>query len=234
MNKPTSQKLDDDLVTADEVAEHLRSHPDFFTHHPALLEHLRIPHHVVGAVSLVERQIRVLRKKNHALEQKLLSLVKTAKANEVLSSRMHNLSLALIQADNLDDVLACAQEQLIQAFNADTVTIQLFDTPALKQSGLHKADKKNTLELFGRAYENHRPLCGRLEESQLKFLFGDEAKDIGSAVFVPLATTEPIGYLALGSRDNNRFTPGMGTLFLGYLGELLTQAVSTQIARESR
>ncbi len=233
MSKPIAQTLPGSDLNAQEVADYLRSHPDFFEQNTALLEQLRIPHRVDGAVSLVERQIQVLRNKNQKLEQKLLSLVKAAKANETLSSRMHNLALALIDTDNLDDVLAIAQEQLVQAFHADTATIQLFEDAALDKSGMHTADKAQTLALFGDAFKSHRPLCGRLKTEQLQYLFPEEADELGSAVFVPLATTEPLGYLALGSHDKNRFHPGMGTLFLGYLGELVTQAIAAQIRRES-
>ena len=48
------------------LAAFLRSNPDFFLRNGDLLANLRLPHISGGAISLVERQIEVLREKLHA------------------------------------------------------------------------------------------------------------------------------------------------------------------------
>lgn len=203
-------------LTEEQVAEYLKTHPEFFDNRDALLEQLRLPHHVSGAVSLIERQVRVLRTKNEQLERKFFSLVKAAKANETLSSRMHQLALALMSATQLSEVIKTAEGTLTQAFQADSALVALFDDN----------NRQETLDLFADAYASQRPVCGTLTQKQQAFLFGDNSETIQSAVLVPLSDQEtPIGYLALGSHDANRFHAGMGTLFLGYLGELITAAV---------
>lgn len=202
-------------LTEEQVAEYLRTHPEFFDNRHALLEQLRLPHHVSGAVSLIERQIRVLRTKNHQLERKFLSLVKAAKANETLSSRMHQLAIALVSAGGLEEVIHTAESTLTQAFQADSARVKLLDDE----------NREETLDLFSDAYASNRPVCGTLTEKQKTFVFGTEVSNIQSAVLVPLSHGQPEGYLALGSHDANRFHAGMGTLFLGYLGELVTAAI---------
>ena len=42
-----------------------------------------------------------------------------------------------------------------------------------------------------------------------------------SAALIPLGKKGRIGLLGIGSQEGNRFHPGMGTLFLTHLGELL-------------
>ena len=80
------------------VAEYLQTYPDFFERNTALLAKLRLPHlRDVGAtVSLVERQVEVLRERNQALERKLKELVDVARANDALADRIHRLSQRLI------------------------------------------------------------------------------------------------------------------------------------------
>ncbi len=231
MTTQTNPKPHRHQTTPEQVIDFLRTNPSFFENQASLLESLRLPHNAGGAVSLIERQVLVLRNKNKNLEDKFLSLVKAAKTNETLNSRMHTLALALMQADSLDDVLAIAQEQLVSAFKADVATIRVLNHKPHK-SELHCIKNDQAELLFHDAFESHRPLCGRLNDDQLQHLFCDETDTIHSAVFVPMSTTEPLGYLALGSHDKQRFHPGMGTLFLDHLGELITQATSAQIHRE--
>lgn len=213
-------------LTEDEIATYLRAHPEFFETRESLLEQLRLPHHVSGAVSLVERQIRVLRKKNEQLEQKLMTLVKAAQANEQLSSRMHQLALAMISASDLDDVIQISERNLTHAFKADTASVKLLSNDRLEDSS-NSVDRDECLGMFKDAFDQNRPVCGTLTSKQQDYLFGDRVEKVGSSVFVPLNHEEPLGYLVLGSHDKNRFHAGMGTLFLGYLGELIAHAISS-------
>ena len=54
------------------IAAYLQHNPDFFERHHAVLARLRLPHARGGStISLVERQIEVLREKHAAVEAKL-------------------------------------------------------------------------------------------------------------------------------------------------------------------
>ena len=60
------------------VARYLQLNPDFFERHQPLLARLRLPHARTGAtISLVERQVEVLREKQSGVEQKLASAVRS-------------------------------------------------------------------------------------------------------------------------------------------------------------
>lgn len=223
MSSQSRPDATDDGLTEAAVEAYLRAHPDFFERHLSLLDVLKLPHPVGGAVSLIERQVSVLREKNRQLERKLLDLVQVARDNEHLSSRLHHLALGLMDADSLDAVLATVQEQLRGEFKADYVVIRLLGGDG--QGPHFVASDSAGLAAFEDLMRDRRPVCGRLTEAQRAFLFGEAAESVGSAVMVPLSGTEPLGILALGSRDADRFHPGMGTLFLGYLGELISKAV---------
>ncbi len=234
MTTQTSTELkQDDTLTAEEVEAWLYEHPDFFANHEDLLEVMRIPHPAFGVTSLLERQVTLLRNKNHLLEGKLRGLVAVARENEKLSSRLHDLALALVEADSLDAVIATSREQLLHAFKAEFVTLKLFPREG-RPGTVHDVDPAEVTELFARAFRSNRPQCGGLNEKQIACLFPEHAEEIESAVLVPLIENEPIGYLALGSTRKSRFHPGMGTLFLGYLGELITRCIVIYQQREAQ
>lgn len=225
----THTNLAEDALSEEAVEAWLRAHPDFFERHLALLEVLRLPHPAGGgAVSLIERQIGWLRDKNRQLERKLLDLVQVARENERLSQRMHHLALGLMDADSLDAVLATTQEQLRTEFRADHVVVRLLGNPG---DGLHfMAGNDPALDALEKLFETRRPLCGRLSDEQLSALFPEDDEPLQSAVAVPLMEgSRRLGVLALGSREETRFHPGMGTLFLGYLGEIISHAVATRL-----
>ncbi len=215
--------------TEDTVEEYLREHPDFFERRSALLTDLRIPHRSGKAVSLIERQVAALREHNQQLERRLMDLVGMARENESLSSRLHRLALGLLEAQGLDDVLACTRDLLCEEFPATEVVVRLLGSgpAAAGLSEAHALDAQVSERIFPRLFRSPRPLCGNLERAQLEYLFG--GRDIRSAVAVPLSDGRKLGVLALGSVDRDRFHRGMGTLFLENLGELVARAVKTHM-----
>lgn len=231
MNRPTTTEPYQEPLSEADVATYLREHPDFFARHLPLLEILKLPHPTHGAVSLVERQTTVLRERNRRTERKLKELVQLARENEQLSANLHRLGLGLLQADSLDSVLATTQEQLCDEFKADEVVVRLIGVGILEAPYVCHRDDPG-LTYFKELFKHRRPVCGKVDEEQLDWLFGKEAaKQLESAVIIPLIDTSPLGLLALGSYESDRFHPSMGTLFLGYLGELVGAAVSNRLGR---
>ena len=67
-----------DPASDEAVHEYLSEHPDFFERHDDLLNSLRLPHVTGGTVSLVERQVSMLRQKDLKLERRLRELLEVA------------------------------------------------------------------------------------------------------------------------------------------------------------
>ena len=68
----STQSAQDLLPSVDDpsVTQYLQQHPDFFERHPQLLTRLRLQHPRNGTtISLIERQVDVLREKHAELEQ---------------------------------------------------------------------------------------------------------------------------------------------------------------------
>ncbi|MGA7949432.1 MAG: DUF484 family protein, partial [Thiobacillaceae bacterium] len=93
-------------VPSVDIADYLRSHPDFFNQHAELLADLHIPHpHGTHAVSITERQILSLREKVRLLESRLADLIQLGEENDAISDKLHNLTVGLTGAANIHALL---------------------------------------------------------------------------------------------------------------------------------
>lgn len=205
------------------VADYLQDNPGFFESHPDLLARLQLPHAAGGAVSLVERQMAILRQQNRQLERKLVDLVEVARANDRLVERMQDLTVALFEAADREGVVQTVFEQLRDAFGADQCAMVVFgaDAPAPARA---MARDDDALAAFKGFLEAGRPVLGKLKPDQLSFLFNDSAA-ISSAVLVPLGQRAEHGFLGIGSHSAEQFNPTMGTVYLARMGILIGLAL---------
>jgi len=222
----TSQQTQSPLLPLEEktVADYLRDNPEFFQNNASLLASLQIPHAVGPAVSLVEYQVKVLRDQNSQLKRKLMDLVHVARDNNRLNERMHQLTLGLIKSNSLEALLDTLRENLLGEFKADTVIMRLagMAEALTRECGVDLYDPHAPeLQHFETFLKTSRPQCGRFKPEQLQYLFGDQAQAIESVALIPLGHNSKHGLLAIGSQEASRFHPGMGTLFLTHLGELM-------------
>ena len=216
----TSERSTENLV-----ADYLKNNLDFFVKNPAILAELKIPHEHGGAISLVEKQLTVLREQNQETNKKIHELIEIATQNEELARRMHQLALTLIDADNPKDIFSTMYDNLKKNFHADRVIVRLFANPAfIDSSATGEFVGKESIEesLFKRIIEKREPLSGKMKHQQQVFLFGDDGDDIASSVMIPLHGVGWGGILAIGSFDAERFQPGMGIELLANLGEILS------------
>jgi uncharacterized protein YigA (DUF484 family) len=206
-----------------QVADYLAAHPGFFEQHSELLMELRLPHTRGEAVSLVERQLAALREKCAGYEQKLETLMEVGHKNDILMDQLHSLTLALIEAANLDEVLTVLEDHLHKQFQADAVELRLFSPAVLEDaSGLAPSEQEGFAQ-FHTFFSKGLPLCGRLTRGQLDYLFGPGAEDVRSTALLPLRGESIVGMLAIGSGDEGRFHGGMGTDFLRRLAEVASK-----------
>ncbi|WP_018867633.1 MULTISPECIES: DUF484 family protein [unclassified Thioalkalivibrio] len=214
-------------IGAADVEAYLRAHPDFFQDHLPLLDILRIPHPSGGAVSLLERQVALLREKHRAMEQHMGELVERARDNERMGQHLHELAKTLMRAENLDAVLALTQDALRNELGAERVSIRLAHR---KVDDLHALDK-GELGTFDPLFSRGKAQCGRVPAEMLDVLF-DDAEEIGSAILMPLGDdADRIGVLGLASESADRFQPDMGTYFVTHIGDLLAESIRCHVER---
>jgi uncharacterized protein YigA (DUF484 family) len=221
----------DQELTEQAVHDYLAAHPDFFENHPALLNSLNLPHASGGAVSLVERQVSVLRQKDRKLEKQLKELIGVARSNDLLAVKIHELALQLMAANDLKTTIAALEVAMRNGFNADQAVLVIFGDPGafgdIDGGRFFRVIEKNdeALSPFRTFFGSKSARCGQIRDAQRNFLFHETADEIGSAALVPLTDGAEIGFLAIGSADANRFHPGMSIDFLTRLGDFVASAL---------
>ena len=213
---------------AKDVVNYLKKNPDFFNSNPELLAELSIPHQHGGAVSLVERQVAVLREQNQKAKKRLHELIEIARRNEKLARHMHQLSLSLMAAKGLENIFSVLYNALKKNFLADQGIVRLFADPVSDTESGDEFVGADCPEkhLFQSITDKRLPISGHLNPQQCAFLFDDK---IESAVIVPLHGKEWDGLLAIGSLDEGRFQPVMGVDLLSNLGDILSLALTPWI-----
>jgi hypothetical protein len=212
------------MITAQDVCRFLEKQPDFFVDHPELLEMLHVPHRTDGqAVSLVERQVKVLRANQVETRQRLAELIRNARDNETLVGRVHRLALRLIASGSaapdggppaLEHLAPLVEAAMREDFGVSPARLL---APAAVPESL-----RSTLLSSG------TPHCGRLREEDRCALLGAAAEGITSLALVPLGPAAARGLLVLGSTDTARFHPGMATDFLARIAELIATALGAE------
>ncbi len=214
------------------VVDYLQVEKDFFIRHTDLLRKLSIPHPSGVAISLVERQLTLLREQNKELKQQLHDLIENAKANGSLSKKVQDLVLAVLAAATPQAMLEALFSSLRMDFNVVVLTLWLFfdsqssppPFPSHPNVALIARDAPE-LGAFTQVLKNTRPTCGRLTAEQGLYLFGDAADRAVSCALIPLGELQYQGLLAIGSRKPDRFRADLGTLFLDYLGAVVGRAL---------
>ncbi len=223
-----------DAINDGSVTQYLETYPDFFERNVGLLAKLRLPHlrESSATVSLVERQVEVLRDRNQSLERKLAELLDVARANDALANRIHCLSQRLIRGRTLLEVINAVETSLREDFDARNSVLLLFmeqarDLEAAAGRFLKTADPTDdVIKTFESLLQSGKPRCGQIRDVQRDFLFGKDSIEIGSVALAPLGAKGALGLLAIGASDADRFHPAMSTEFLTRIGELLANALT--------
>lgn len=217
----------EDEISDKTVQDYLEANPDFFERHGALLRSMQLPHEAGGSVSLIERQVSMLRQKELKQRRQLKELIEVARANDLLSAKIHELTLQLFAAKDLHASISSVEEAMRSGFNADQAVLVLFGDPALFEDidvgRFFRVVKRNddTLGPFDTFLKSNTPRCGQVRDSQRHFLFREDADEIGSVALVPLGKKAHIGFIAIGSADADRFHPGMSVDFLARVGDVV-------------
>ncbi|PKM25770.1 MAG: DUF484 domain-containing protein [Gammaproteobacteria bacterium HGW-Gammaproteobacteria-13] len=211
-------------LDSETVAAYLRLHPEFFIDHDELIPELRIPHQRGDTVSLVERQVKLLRERNIEMRHRLSQLMDVARDNDRLFDKTRRLVLDLLDASSLEEVVSCVEDSLRREFQVPFVSLILFsDAPLPVGRSVSSAEAHQAI---GGLLAGGKTICGVLREHELNFLFGaEDGAQVGSAAVVSISYQGLHGVLAIGSADPQHYKSSLGTLFLGYIAEVLARVV---------
>lgn len=202
----------------------LEQQPEVLLEAPQLLNKLTLSHQTSGAASLLERQNQQLRQQVEQYQTRLHELVAVAKDNDRLFAQTRQLVLRLVEATQLEELAEHLQQQLSSEFGALTSTLLLFHQDELPQGAYRQANMAELSQDLQMLIGRQRITCGSFRPNESQELFGEHiAEQVASAVLVPLHFEHSLGVLAIGSDDSMHFRSSLDTLFLDYIGAILSR-----------
>jgi len=211
-------------ISVKQVRGYLRDNPSFFDENPDILETMIVPHNTEGAVSLIERQLAVLRSRNSEMKEQLDSLHSAAQENEMMFEKTNHLISGLLEANTLGALIESLYESLGSDYGVEAYSLTLFgDEVNLPKSMAQISSPDKAHKDIASILSSPGTVCGQLGASEMNFLFGDHRNILGSAATVVLGQDSKLGILALGNSDPHFYQNDMGTIFLDYLAEVLSR-----------
>jgi hypothetical protein len=210
-------------ISEESVLEYLNATPLFFERNLDVLESIIIPQKNGAVVSLAERQVSALRRKNTILENQLASLIQRVEVNQRLSEKVRAIILSLLKAADIHDCLAAFEQFVIEEFSAAEVGAFVFmDGATMDILERVKVDDLMTLGLLGKG---RKPVLGPISVEQRQALFGCGQGE-NSAVILPMIGSSWHGSVVIVSDDPSRYEAGMASDFLEYLGQVIVLLVN--------
>lgn len=212
-------------IAETQVIDYLCEHPDFFQAHPALLGLMAVDHPVEGAVSLIERQVDVLRAHNATLEQKMHQAIMLAREQERLNKLCQQMALCLLEPHDFPGLIHAIEQPLFQLFAVHAFCLHLTRLPDdLTSEQVRAIRLEESQQLLGRAIRGGGPIITPLQPEVVRVLFPNKPS-IGSTLVLPLGLGGRMGLAAIGSENPERFHPCKGRAFFAFLTQLLERAI---------
>ena len=213
-------------ITEDQVEDFLRDHPDFLTHHPALLDVMTPPIRWSGdkVVDMQSFMLDRLRGEQVDLKDAANLLISTTRANMMIQTRTHAAALALLGAEDLEKLIHTTCFDLPLLLEVDAVSL-CFETGDTGYPGLGSTDIRwfapGTIDTVLGSREDYAKLLEYTSDDGS--VFGEAAGIVQSAALARVGPggTLPAGLLALGSRTRGAFHGGQGTDLLIFLTRVL-------------
>jgi uncharacterized protein len=220
-------------LSVDDIANFLRANPDFFEQHADVLLSLNVTHpHGGRTVSIPERQLIATREKSKLLETKLAELIHFGEENDLLSRKIHALTLKLVACKTLNQSVDTLYLDLLDRFQVPHVAIRLWGATTAA-TGDEDADAPEfqpvptELKQFVEAMTE--PYCGGHPVYETHLWFGEHAPHLKSYAMMPLKTDHCFGLLLMASENAERFYAEMGTMFITRLSDVFAHSIARQL-----
>ncbi len=166
------------------------------------------------------------------MRHRLSKLLDNARDNDKLFDKTKRLVLTLLEGQDMGDIIDALHYSFDKDFSIHFTSVILFgNLEKVPSSQARVVSIAEAREHLGALLKNSRAVCGTLGSKELEFVFGNHASEIGSVAVVPLMHGSAFGLLAIGNRDPNYYRSSMGTLFLGYIAEVLNRLLPKYLPR---
>ncbi len=215
----------DESVDIKKIRNYLRDHPDFFDKNPDILETMVIHHETDGAISLVERRLQALQKKNISFENKLNSLINNAEQNQKIFENIMTLASRVLTAQNLLSLLEILDDSFKNVFKIKYHKLVIFDEfVSIDHPSMVFNYEKELKKAIPELSDSGKQFSGEITEKAFQLLFDKKNQIHNSVVLCKITNESPNAYLAFGSDDPHLYKQSDSKYFLLHLANLVGQS----------
>ena len=212
--------------TAKEVSDYLILNPNFFKENPEVLNSIEIVHESGAAVSLIQRQVELLRKDYNSTTDRLMELLSNAKNNDDIFFLTKKLILDLIAAQDIEEIISILEERFKKDFGADESRLIFFTESNKKIPRGRIKNPAKSAHILADLTKPGELFCGEVNQEIIKFIFSD-AISIKEVALIPLTSSSLKGMIALGSAQQDKYTEKKDTLFLEFISEVVSKLIES-------
>ena len=176
---------------------------------------------------------------NNQLKATIKALIESARYNQKTQDKFYALELYFLEADSYDSLVGRILKDLKRQLKLTQVELFLIDP-------LQETQQLIT-EIYGQLGYKHLFYCDSIEaikaiySGEISLILSNSQEDIAklspgmsqSVALLPLRRgNHIIGSLHLGSRDHERFHPGLGGEFLLHLGSIISACIESSLNQE--
>ncbi len=211
-------------LTATEVIDWLKSHPDFFQKHPEMVEMLNPPEQKSGKNVADFQSYLIERLKADKTEavKTAREIVETARHNMNNQTRIHTAVLRLLEAPNFEHFIESLTADLTALLDVDITTLVVESDgdkiPQIATNGIRIVPEGTLGNWMDKRSIMHQSDIGGVEA-----IYGAGASLVRSQVLIRINIGHhaPPAILAFGSRDPNQFQEGQGTEQISFLAQVI-------------
>ncbi|MDC0067446.1 DUF484 family protein [Gammaproteobacteria bacterium] len=220
-----------ELIDKD-VADYLLANPDFFVDRDRLLLKIQVPHKNKGTISLVEKQLDVIRDRQKKTRRQLSEFVENAERNKEIFDKSRKLILSLMAAEQSTKFFAALEKGLKRDFGCKANSLVVFGKPKQINHFTSRIPAESARKYVGGLMQSKVPTLGPLRPREQDFLFGDQSEKVKSAAVLTIRNkNKHLGMLAIGSNNIEYFTPDMDALFINFIAETLGKLLPQHLPR---
>ena len=215
-----------------EVAAYLLTNPGFFVDRDSLLLKIQVPHKSKGTISLVEKQLDVIRDRQKKTKKQLKEFVDNAERNKEIFDKSRKLILSLMAAKRSSEFFSALEKGLIRDFRSKANSLVVFGKSKQINPFTSRLPVEEAKKYIGTLMQNKAPSLGTLRPREQGFLFRDHSEKVKSAAVLTIRDKNKyIGMLAMGSSDPEYFTPDMDAIFISFIAEALGKLLPQHLPR---
>ena len=228
----TSPAQESDALNDSAVTRYLETHPDFFVERDQLLMSLRIPNPRGEAVSLMDRQIALLRERNVENRRLIDDFKRNALRNEAIFHSVKALVLALVRSKDADAFYAALAVGLRDELGFTVRLLYVSDTDqhAERMNDIvYRYPMREMPRFYVAHFKQQDTFMGPLRDDERAWLFPEDSSDgdTPSSAAVIALDRSPLTLLALGHTESSYFNSQLDNTLLS----LMTHVMALMLPR---